>query len=40
MYNGLPNSILTDQGSQAGEIFVHMACESDIDVGRTDVEEH
>lgn len=40
IYTGLPNRILTDQGSQFGELFIHMARESDIEVNRIGIEAH
>ena len=36
----LPNRILTDQGSQFGDVFINIAAASDVKVDRTGVEAH
>lgn len=38
LYTGLPNKILTDQGSQLGDRFIHIAKLADVEVGQTGVE--
>lgn len=40
IYTGLPNGILTDQGSQFGERFIDLARVSKVEVNRTRVEAH
>lgn len=40
IYTGLPNRILTDEGSQFGEKFIHLAKLSNVEVNRTGVEAH
>lgn len=40
IYTGLPNRILTDQGSQFGERFIELVRLPDVEVTRTGVEAH
>lgn len=40
IYTGLPNRILTDQGSQFGERFIDLAHVSNVEVNRTGIEAH
>lgn len=40
IYSGLPNRILTDQGSKFGEKFIQLARFSDVEVDRTGIEAH
>lgn len=40
MYIGLPNRILTDQGSQFGDRFVGLARLANVEVNRTGIEAH
>lgn len=40
IYTGMPNRIMVDQGTEFGDLFIHMAEENNVQVSKTGIEAH